>query len=164
MKLYEIANEYQSVLNNLYDDETGEINETASVKLQEVGRSMEEKAIAVASFIKNIDADRKSIEEAKKMMAAREARLEKRVEWLTNYLITNMERTGKTEISCPYFEIKLKKNPVSTQILDETKIPDEYKKVKETISFDKIKIKSDIQNGVIVPGANLTQTLKLDIK
>lgn len=164
LSLYEIANEYQAVLVNLYDDETGEINEEAEKQLNEVGEAIEKKAIAVASFIKNMEAERKAIDDAKKAMAEREARLERKEQYMRAYLQSNMERTGKSEIGCPYFVIKLKKNPVSTDILDEALIPDEYKKAKTVITIDKIKIKSDIQNGVVVPGAALKQNLKLEIK
>ena len=66
MNLYKIANEYQEILSNTFDDETGEVNENAMALLEIAKDSLEEKGIAVASYIKNIDAERKAIEEAKK--------------------------------------------------------------------------------------------------
>lgn len=164
MKLFEIANQYESLLEQSFDTETGEVNELAMAKLDEVTNDIKEKGIAIASFIKNIDAERKAIEDAKKAMAEREARLDRRVTYLTTYLQSNMERCEINEISCPYFVIKLKKCPLSVDILDETAIPDDYKRVKEVVSVDKIKLKEEILAGVIVPGASLKQNMRLEIR
>ncbi len=166
MNLYQIANEYQTILDQTFDHETGEINENALAKLDEVKADVKEKGIAIASFIKNIDAERKAIEEAKKSMAEREARLNSRVTYLTSYLQSNMQRCGISEISCPYFVVKLKKCPVSVDILDENFIPKEYLKTKETItvSVDKLKIKEELSQGVIIPGVALKQNVRLEIR
>ncbi len=164
MNLYEIANDYQSILANTFDQETGEINEHELIKLDEITTKVEDKAIAVAAYIKNLDAEREAIEKAKRNMAEREARLDKRADYLTQYLQTNMERCGITEIKCPEFVIKLKKCPWSTDIIDEESIPDEYKRVKQVVTVDKIKIKDELLSGVIIPGVQLIQNNRLEIK
>lgn len=164
MNLYEIANDYQSILANTFDQETGEINEHELIKLDEITTKVEDKAIAVAAYIKNLDAEREAIEKAKRNMAEREARLDKRADYLTQYLQTNMERCGITEIKCPEFVIKLKKCPWSTDIIDEESIPDEYKRVKQVVTVDKVKIKDELLSGVIIPGVQLIQNNRLEIK
>lgn len=164
MKLFEIANEYQNILEETFDAETGEINQNALSKLDEITVDIKEKGIAVASFIKNIDAEREAISNAKKSMADRESKLNRRVDYLTSYLQANMERCGINEMSCAYFTVKLKKCPASVFVIDEKDIPDEYKKKKEEISLDKVKLKEHIQAGVVVPGASLKQNLRLEIR
>lgn len=164
MNLYQIANEYQAILDNTFDHETGEILPQVMDKMDEVTKKIEDKGIAVASYIKNLDAERKAIEDAKKSMADREKSLERRVEWLTNYLQSNMERCGINEIKSPYFGIKLKKCPLSVDIQDENIIPNDYKKIKEIVSIDKLKIKEEILAGVIIPGASLKQNNRLEIR
>ncbi len=164
MRLYEIANEYQSILEQTFDQDTGEVNETALAKLEALQVDMQQKTIAVASYIKNLDAERKAIEEAKQAMADREKRLEKRVSYLTAYLQSNMERCAINEITSPYFVVKLKKCPLSTDILDENALPDEYKRRKEVITVDKLKIKEELLAGVVIPGAALKQNYRLEIK
>jgi hypothetical protein len=164
MKLYQLTDDYEKVLGELYDDETGEVSETSLSKLNAIGDALENKAIALASFIKNMEAESAAISLAKEAMGLREKRIKDRMEWLKSYLLNNMERTGKTEISCPYFLIKLKKNPVSTEILNEFLLPEKYKKEKLVTTVDKNKIKADIQNGIEVPGATLVQKTKLDIR
>lgn len=164
MNLYSIANQYQEILDKTFDDETGEVNENAIALLEIVKDNIKDKGIAIASFIKNIDAEREAIEKAKKAMAEREARLDRRVSYLTSYLQSNMERCGIHEISCPYFVVKLKKCPISVDISNENEIPDDYKKVKSVVSVDKMKIKEEILAGVIIPGATLKQNMRLEIR
>jgi len=164
MNLYKITNEYQEALDKTYNLETGEVNECELISLEEAKEKVEEKSIAVASYIKNIDAERKAIEEAKKAMAERESKLDKRVDYLTQYLQSNMERCGIGEIKSPYFVIKLKKCPISVFIEDENSISNDYKKIKEVVSIDKLKIKEEILAGVIVEGATLKQNNRLEIR
>lgn len=162
--LYKIANEYQSLLEQTYDPETGEIFPQVLDKLEELSTTMEDKAVAVASYIKNLDAEREAIAQAKKNMAERESRLDRRSDYLTQYLQCNMERCGITEIKSPLFVIKLKKCPVSTDIIDENMIPDDYKKRKEVVSIDRMKLKEEMLSGVVIPGAQLKQNNRLDIR
>jgi hypothetical protein len=164
MNLYQIAEEYNSLFNDLYDPESGEIQETALIKLDEIKVSLEEKAINIALFMQNLDAEQKAIENAMASMKDRANKLEKKREWLHGYLKFNMEQAGHLEISCPYFSIKVKSNPYSTEILDEALIPDKYKVTKEVVSVNKTMIKQDIQNGLDVPGARIKKDTKLTIK
>jgi len=167
MKLYEISDQYQNILNNIHnsiDQETGEINETALSLLDEVKTEFREKGIAVASYIKNLEADRKAIEAARKAMAEREQRIRNEIEWLNNYLNSNMQKCGITEISCPYFVVKLKKCPVSVSLDCEMLISDEYVRKVTNISYDKMKIKEKLLAGIEVPGASLKQNTTIVIK
>ena len=164
MNLYKIANEYQEILSNTFDDETGEVNENAMALLEIAKDSLEEKGIAVASYIKNIEAECNAIHKAQLEMSAREIRLEKRIKYLIEYLQSNMERCAISEIKSPYFVIKLKKCPISTEILDENSIPNDYKKVKEVVTIDKLKLKDEMLAGVVIPGAQLRQNNRLEIR
>jgi hypothetical protein len=164
MNLYKIANEYLSVLDNIVNEETGEVDGSALERLNEVKESAEQKSIALASYIKNIEAERKAIEGAKKEMAEREKSLQNKVEYLTDYLKENMERLSITEIKCPHFQIKLKKCPVSVDVYDEDALPEEYKKTKTVISLDKNKIREEILAGVIINGAQLKQNNRVEIR
>ncbi len=164
MNLYQIANEYKLALNGLYDEETGEINEIALTSFNQLSDDMRSKGIALSSYIQNLDAERKAIEDAKKSMADRESRLSKKIDYLKSYLKDNMEKCAISEIECPYFSLKIKKNPVSVDDFDHEKIPDDYKTVKQVISINKIKLKEDLQAGIEIPGARLTQKTRLEIK
>jgi hypothetical protein len=165
LALYQIANDYQQALVKFEEGmDFDDINE-ALEELTNIEKSAEEKVIAVASFIKNLEAERKAIEEAKKSMAKREERLDKKVEIITEYLRSNMQRCGITEVkSSPYFTIKLKKNPESVDVYNEEIIPEEFKYTKTNILVDRMKLKSELQNGVVIEGACLKQNYRLEIK
>lgn len=164
MNLFQISNEYQSILDDTFDEETGEIKEISLIDLNEVKEKLEDKIIAVASYIKNIDAEKEAVEQAKKTLITREARLNKRMNSLSEYLQSNMERCGISEIKSPYLVIKIKKCPLSVGIIDEYFIPELYKKHKDMITIDKLKIKEDILSGKEIPGALLKQNNRLEIK
>lgn len=163
MKLFQIAREYELLLDELYDEE-GNVNKDALMKLEQSEIAVEKKAIAVASYIKNMEAERAAIDEAKKAMADRERRHKKRIEDLEGYLLSNMQRCGIDKISCPYFEIKMKKCPPSVDIQDENALPSEYIRTKVEHMPDKVKMKEEMMAGVIIPGASLKQNLRLDIR
>lgn len=162
MNLYEIRTEYKALLEDICDPETGEIDDTALTKLSELETTMQDKCIAVASYIENLDAERKAIEEAKKNMAAREQRVKKRIEQLKHYMQENMEASEIKKISCPYFDIALHKNPPAVEILNEEEIPLEYKKLEVTI--DKAKLRAALLGNIQVEGAKLIQKNSLRIK
>lgn len=166
MNLYQIANQYQSILNQTFDPETGEVNNTAMEMLENVKDDINEKGVAVACYIKNMEAERDAIDSAKKAMADREKRLDKRMEYLKYYLKFNMEKCGITSISSPYFEIKIKNNPVSVHIYDEASLPDEYfrEKIVKTRSPDKALIKAAIESGTHLGAAGLVRETRLEIK
>jgi hypothetical protein len=164
MNLYKIAQDYQNILEKIHDPETGEINENALALLDVVSNDVKKKGIAVAAYIKNIDAERQAIETAKKSMAARETQINNRVIYLTDYLRDNMQRCGINEISCPEFIIKLKKCPVSVDVINESLIPDIFKNRKELITIDKVKIKENLIAGIQIDGVALKQNMRIDIR
>ncbi len=163
MKLYEITNEYQLIFNNINED--GELEPQYIEKLDNLTEDFEKKAIAVASFIKNLEAEELSIANAIESMKKRKDSLAKKAQNLTDYLQFNLQILNIKEIdSSPYFRIKLKQCPVSVSVINELDIPQEY--FKETIvkSLDKIRLKEVIKEGVEVPGVTLQQKIKLEIK
>lgn len=163
MNIYQIASDYEKILQDLYDDE-GNVNQTALVALEKNEQDMETKMIAISSFVKNIEAQKNAIADAKKDILEREKKLNKKIDELKGYLLTNMERRGIKEINTPYFDIKLKKNPASVDIIDENSIPDEYRRIKTEVVLDKVKMKDEMLLGVIIPGASLKQGLRVEIR
>lgn len=163
MNLYQISAEYQQILENLYDDE-GNLNEQELIKFEENQVELNAKAVTIASYIKNLDAERKAIDEAKKQMADREKRYEKKISHMETYLKNNMERCGITKITHPYFDINLKRCPPSVFIEDINLLPTEYFRYKTEISPDKVKIKEEFLNGVVIPGVTIKSNTRIVIK
>lgn len=164
MNLYQIANNYQSILSQTFDAETGEVNEHSFKLLDSAANDMEEKGIAVASYIKNLEAERDAINLAKRAMTDREARLNRKLDYMTEYLKSNMERCGITSISSPYFEVKIKNNPESVYIIDEESLEPNFFNEKVVRTVNKTLIKEALKAGAEIQAAKLVRTTRLDIR
>jgi hypothetical protein len=159
MHLYEIANIHNQAFLEMADmDDLPEevINDT----LEALSGEFKDKAISVAAFFMNMDADIQAMKDAEKRIADRRKAKENKVKWMKDYLLNNMAKTGSTSIECPLFQIKLRTNAESVSILDESSIPDEFKTVETVTKIDKAAIKR--AGGC--PGAELIRTQSINIK
>ena len=162
LALYELASQYQYLANDLYDHETGVVNETALDKLNDINDSIENKAINITKLFKELEANAEAIEKERKAMQARENALRNQSKRLKEYLLTNMERCEINKIECPQFVISVQKNPQSVEVINELYIPEEYNKVKTELDISRIK--EDLKNGVVIPGVNLVQRQSIRIR
>ena len=162
MKLYEISAEYKTALDHLQSlVDSGDIDEQTMIDtLDGLDGDMREKCINTAAVFKNYEADIKAMKEAEANIAQRRKSLESQINWLKNYLKTNMERTEITEISSPYFAIKIKKCPPSVVVDGE--VPDDFMKIVK--NPDKAAIKQAIKDGEDIDFAHLEQGTRLEIK
>jgi hypothetical protein len=83
-------------------------------------------------------------------------------------LLASMSATGDSQLVGLQFEAKIRKNPPAIEVLDSAALPLNYWRTPEpkppVAAPDKALIKADLQAGKEVPGAKLTQSLKLVIK
>lgn len=160
--LYEITNEYIDLLNEI--TEADELTEEHFQKLDLFKGEIQEKIVNVSAYIKNLESRADSIDDAIHSMLDRSKKTRNKAERIKEYLKNNMEKLNIQEITCPYFDIKIKNNPCSVDILNKEEIPSEF--IKETIllSIDKKAIAKHIKNGSEVPGAQLIRKRKIEIK
>jgi len=168
ISLFQLSKEYDLLLSNLYDQETGEVNQDIENKINELSLTTEKKCLSIASYIKNLESDKREIEFLKDQIKEREKTYDKEIERLQNYLKMNMEKQSMSEITCPYFTIKIKTNPYSTEIVDEDQIPEKYltRKVitKEEVRPNKNLIKEEyLKTNTQIPGTLVKQNTKLEI-
>lgn len=159
MKLYEIAEIHNNALMSMADMEDLP-EEVIDDTLQSLEGEFKDKALAVAAFFLNSDADIAAMKEAEKRIAERRKSLESKSASLKDYLLKNMQRTGITKIECPEFKISIRNNPDSVQIVDEFEIPKEFITIVETVKIDKVAIKK--AGGC--PGAEIVKKQSLSIK
>lgn len=151
-------------LDFLTDPETDLPIETINDTLEALGGELEDKAINVAKFFRNMEATADAIKIAEANMAKRRKALENRVQWLKNYIKENMEHCGISNIECPHFKLSIQKNPAVINILDESAIPAQFKEEVISWKIDKTAIKDAIKSGSIVPGTELAGSTRLTIK
>ncbi|MBX4189694.1 siphovirus Gp157 family protein [Candidatus Parcubacteria bacterium] len=168
LSFWEIGAEYQRLLPQLYNPETGEIDEEIDRQISAISETADNKCISVTKWIKHLEAERKQIEFVKQEIAKRESAYDKEIAKQMQYLENNMKRCNIKEIKCPYFTIKLKENPYSTEILDEAVIPEKFMRTKEIVKTeikpDKNAIKEEVlSTGIQVPGASVERKTKIVI-
>lgn len=166
--LWDMKNEYQVLMSQLYDPETGEVNQEVDAQLAALSTTTENKCIAIATWIKNLQSEKKQIDYMKQEILEREAAYEKAIDKNLDYLERNMHDCGISEVKCTYFTLRIKKNPFSTDVYDETQLPIRFMKTKETVKVetkpDKNAIKEEfLKTGVQIPGASVQQKTKLEI-
>ncbi len=161
LSLYELSANYLQALDFLTDPEMDlAVNDT----LEALGGELEDKAINVAKFFRNMEATADAIKIAEADMAKRRKALENRVQWLKNYIKENMEICGISNIECPHFKLSIQKKPVAVNILDENAIPAQFKEAVVSWKIDKTAIKDAIKSGSVVPGTELISGTRLAIK
>lgn len=162
MTLYEIANEYKELLYNLYNEESGEIDEKILSQLNALDKPIQEKCINTVRYLKAINAEYQAVEQERKAMQVRERALKSKIDWINEYLLENMLKAEITEILCPQFVIRVKKNPCSVHLYDQNELPETYMKL--TVDYDVAKIRDDLKAGIDVPGAQLIHSHRISIK
>ena len=159
--LYEISQEYIAgflALSEMELDET-----TLTDTLEAMTGDFEAKAVNVAKFSGNLDAEATAIKEAEAKMATRRRSIESKSARLKDYLKTNMIDTGITKISCPFFQLAIQKAADKVIIASESDIPADFMRIKTIIEPDKIALKEALKFGD-VPGAHLEANFTLRIK
>ena len=89
--------------------ETDLDDQTIADTLEGLAGDLRDKAIAVASVIRNMEADAKAIREAICDMESRLTRIETRTVGLREYLLTTLQTTNIRKVECPWFAVSVKK-------------------------------------------------------
>ncbi len=168
ISFYQLGSQYQELFSRLYDHETGEVDQEVEAQLNALSPTTEKKCIAVTSWIKKMQADYKELEALEEEIKIRKFAYTKEITKAMDYLESNMKRCGIKEVKCPYFTVRIKNNPFSTEITNEALLPERFMRTKEIVRTetkpDKNAIKEEVlKTGVQVPGAIVQQKTKLEI-
>lgn len=168
MKLYEIADDYQRLLDAI---ENGEIPEEALVDtLESITALLDEKADNIACWIKQLTAEAEAIKaEEDKLKARRKAKLN-RAERLTNYLAECLTNGGISKLETARNAISFRKTPPSVVFDDENKFIEwarvhadgllNYGKPK----VDRVAVKVALENGAVIEGVRIESSQNIAIK
>ena len=141
MNLFEIASNHNAALMSLAEIEDIDAAMVDQI-LEDLEGEVKDKAISVAGYFLNVEAEILAMKEAEKNIATRRKAKENSVAKLKEYLLENMLRTGITKIDSPYFKISLRQNPEAVHIFSEELIPVEFMRVVTTTAPDKTAIKA----------------------
>lgn len=165
MKLYELTQNYrnlESLLDNLGEQE-GLTVEMIHGALGQVEDDINTKIENTCKVIKEIEADSIGIDEEIKRLSALKKQKENTVKKLKEYVEFEMNGIGLNKVEGKLFKISFRKSKV-VKVLDETKIPKEFIKVKTTESISKTDLGKALKSGEIIEGAELVENKTLQIK
>ena len=165
MKLYELTQNYrnlESLLDNLGEQE-GLTVEMIHGALGQVEDDINTKIENTCKVIKEIEADSIGIDEEIKRLSALKKQKENAVKKLKEYVEFEMNGIGLNKVEGKLFKISFRKSKV-VKVLDETKIPKEFIKVKTTESISKTDLGKALKSGEIIEGTELVENKTLQIK
>lgn len=160
--LYELTNAYNNILTLI---EEGATPEEMELTLENIEDEIENKADSYAVIIKTLEAHKKMLAEEEKRLYSKRKNLEGNIDRLKRNLENSMELVGKKKFKTDKFSFGIQKNPMSANIVDESKVPEKYKKIIEAINIDKKSMVADFKdNGELIDGVEFIQTESLRIR
>lgn len=154
MKLYEIANNYQQVLQLA---EAGELDEqTTKDTLESIGGEFADKARNCMMIVRQLESDAAGIDTEIDRLKSLRNQTDKSIESLKDYIKFGMEATNCEKLDLGIFKLTLKAPSKAVEIFDESLLPTDYfVVVPETKRPDKSMISKAIKDGIDVSGAKL---------
>lgn len=108
ISLYELTEQYEGLLNLLYDGETSE--QVILDTLESIDGEIEDKADNYAKIIETMNAHAEAIEKEEKRLYSRRNALENRAQLLKSKLEENLRFIGKTKFKTALFSFNIQKN------------------------------------------------------
>lgn len=149
--LYQLTNNYETVLNMLYDEEVDE--QMILDTLEGIEGEIEDKADGYAKIIKELEARRDTRKAEAKRLTDSAKIFENRVNTLKQNLFNTMKSTGKTKFATVLFTFNIAKNGGKQVLTIDGNVPKKY--TKTVIENDTDKIRADLEAGKELPFAHL---------
>ncbi len=135
--LYQLTNNYETVLNMLYDEDADE--EMILDTLEAIEGEIEDKADNYAKIIKELEAKQNARKEEAKRLTESAKVFENRVKALKSNLFNSMKATGKTKFTTDLFSFNIAKNGGKQTLTIDGEVPEEYTKTITENDTDKIR-------------------------
>lgn len=161
MKLYEIKNEYLSLLEKFREAEDEQELALIADDLENIKGELHEKLENCARVYRTLEAESEIYAQESNRLKGKSNILKNRAERLKDYiaLVLGPGNKAKTEL----FDFTWRKSK-SVEIISESLIPDAYKRTTVISEPNKIVLKQDLECGAEIPGAVLREKLNLQIK
>ena len=149
--LYQLTNDYENVLNMLYDEDIDE--QMILDTLEGIEGEIEDKADGYAKIIKELEAKRDARKAEVKRLTESAKVFENRANVLKQNLFNTMKQTGKTKFATDLFSFNIVKNGGKQALTIDGDVPEEY--TKTIIENDTDKIRQALENRENLPFAHL---------
>lgn len=164
MSLYEIAKDFEAVLNGamVIDEETGELLFDAS-DLDALEMAFNDKLENCGLYIKNLEAECDAIKTEINALRGRMTAKEGKVLRLRQYVLDCMDIAGQNRLETARVALSQRKSSY-VEIIDESMVPEDYKEYVETVKVSKSDISKAMKAGKEIAGAELKERINLQVK
>lgn len=162
---YELAEKVERI-QDLLSDGVSPDNEEIQLMLEQMVAQEDQwkdKTKRVSRFIHQMMLEEKMIDAEAKRLADKAKRTKQTYTYLHDLLLNQMIEFGVSEIDDPVLSIKIKENPWSVVINDESKVPAEFKREKTVVEVDKRALLKDREK-IDFEGIEFVRTKKLAFK
>lgn len=167
MKLYEIANDYQALMNAIENDEIPE--EAIADTLEAIKGEIEVKADNIACLLKNIEADVAAFKAEETKLAERRKAKEKAYDRLKEYLSDTLQRLDIKKVETARNKITFRKSE-SVVLADEAAFVEWAQKNNDSLltykapTANKTAIKKALNDGAVIEGAEIRVNQNIQIR
>ena len=159
MNLYELTENFLAVQTSIEEGNTDLID-----TLESIEGAIEVKAQGIIAVTRNITSQIEAIKAEEKRLADMRKARENHLKRLKEYVLDNMQQTGKTSIKTELGAMRIQANPPALKILKAEDIPAEYMTVvPEHYEIDSERVKEALKAGKEVKGAELVKGVHLRI-
>ena len=162
LSLYKVANDYKQALDELSGLDIDE--QTLKDTLEGLAGDVEQKAVNVAAFIKNLEAECLAIKNARDELNEKLISKQLKIESIKRYLLTTLKDCGIKKVSSELFSISIRRTANVVDITDESLIPHDYYKELVISKPNKSLIRRALTEGYAVGGCKLIENEYLNIK
>ena len=162
---YELAEKVERI-QDLLSEGVGPENEEIQLMLEQMVAQEDQwrdKTKRVSRFIHQMMLEEKMIDAEAKRLADKAKRTKQTYTYLHDLLLDQMIEFGVSEIDDPVLSVKVKENPWSVIVKDESKVPAEFKREKTVVEVDKRALLKDREN-IDFEGIEFVRTKKLAFK
>lgn len=131
--------------------------------LDSIDEAFEDKAENTAKVIRDLESQSEAKKKEAQKLKESATTLENQAKRLKQYLIDQLELTGKKKIQGKLLTVSIRNNQPSVYVEDERQIPRNYFNEQEP-KLDKNRLKDDLKNGAEIKGADLRRTKGVNIK
>lgn len=159
MTLYELTGEFLELLEMAEDENLDQ--ETINDTLEGIDFELEEKADCYAKIIKALDGDIASIKSEIDRLTNKKQTIENNIKYMKQNLEQSMIAIDKKKFKTQLFSFNVQKNAPSLEIIDETKIPENFY-IKQEPKLDKKSLLAYVkENDVNYATIKQTESLRI---
>ena len=174
MNLYDINQALIDTIEMGVDVETGEILEGQNLddKINQLSMVLDEKMENIACYVKNLTSDIEALKTEEDNLKKRRKSKENQIKYLKRYLSNFMQLNDIPKFETSKCKVSFRKS-VSTEVIDQDKIPKSLIKTKTEKTVDKLGLKQFLQNNtkdmskeeqIKEYGAYLSENKNIEIK